>query len=159
MSGGHSSPPRPLDADVSGRHSDYRHAFLVSSRRRATRARFAIVRARVVRTTVRATCAIGTEVGKIYRGQNHGRLIKETLLAHGAGLLMGLSSAKLIGRFFDVKGMHNLWGLFSKRTLVSENTYQVLCFAAEFIVALVVFTLTDHYVREYRARRAEREAP
>jgi len=53
--------------------------------------------------------------------------------------------------------MHSLWGVLSKQTLVSRNTCAVLCFAAEFFVALAVFTFTDYFINEYRSRRERRE--
>jgi hypothetical protein len=118
---------------------------------------FTAVRVQVFQHADRASRAIAVELVKIYRTQNHTKLVGETFASHGVGLLMGMLSAKFVSRFFDVKGMHNLWGLFSQRTLVSEQTYQALCFAAEFFVALAVFTLTDHFINEYRSRRQKRE--
>ena len=99
------------------------------------------------------TRAVGNELTKIHKRQNHVRLIRDTLVSNAAGLLMGMLSAQFVGKFFDVKGLNNLWGLLSKHTTVSGNTYQALCFSVEFLVALVVFTLTDHCINEYRSWR------
>jgi hypothetical protein len=116
-----------------------------------------IVRGQVFLRVHRVSRVVGIEIGKIYKTQNHTKLAKETLVSNGIGLLLGMLSAQFVSRFFDVRGLHNLWGILSKQTLVSRNTYEVLCFAAEFFVALLVFTLTDHFIREYRSRREKRE--
>lgn len=99
---------------------------------------------------------VGIELGKIYRTQNHTKLARETFISNGVGLLMGMLSAQFVSQFFDVKGFHNLWGMMSNQTIVSRDTYQVLCFGAKFFVALLVFTLTDHFINEYRSRRENR---
>jgi hypothetical protein len=129
---------------------------------RTTTGEYAIKSLRMVRGQVfvrvrRVSRIIGIELGKIYRTQNHTKLARETLVSNGVGLLMGMLSAQFVSQFFDVKGVHNLWGILSKHTVVSRNTYEVLCFAAEFFVALLVFTLTDHFINEYRSRREKRE--
>ena len=100
----------------------------------------------------RVFAAICIEIAKIHRRQNHAKLVTDTFISNAAGLLMGMLSAQFVSRFFDVKGLHNLWGITSRQTLVSENTYNGICFAVEFFVALVVFTLTDHFINEYRSR-------
>ena len=46
-----------------------------------------------------------------------------------------------------------LWCLLATRPVVSEATYEVLSFAVEFFVALLAFTLTEHYQQEYRQRK------
>jgi hypothetical protein len=103
-----------------------------------------------------ASKRVGAELVKIHRNQIHAKRVTETFVSNAVGLWMGMISAKFVSQFFDVRSLHNLWGLFSRQTIVSEGTYRVLCFGTEFLVALIVFSLTDHFIEEWRARREER---
>jgi hypothetical protein len=75
------------------------------------------------------------------------------MLDNSAGLGMAMFSTKIIENFVEVEGFGNLWGLLATRPVVSEATYEVLSFAVEFFVALLAFTLTEHYQEEFRQRR------
>ena len=62
-------------------------------------------------------------------------------------------SAEVVGTFFEVRSFNNLWGLFPQRQLVSDTTFSMISFGVEFVVALTVFTLTEHYLGEFREWR------
>jgi len=66
---------------------------------------------------------------------------------------MAMVSAKLVESFVEVREFGNLWGLLATRPVVSETTYEILSFVIEFFVALLAFTLTEHYQDEYRQRK------
>ena len=100
---------------------------------------------------------MGVELAKIHKRQNHTKLARDTFVSNAVGLLMGMLSAQFVSQFFDVRSADNLWGLFSKQTIVSGDTYRALCFGVEFFVALLAFTLTDHVLNEYRSRREKRD--
>lgn len=91
---------------------------------------------------------VSLEVVKIHHKFNLIKKTKDTFLDSGAGLVSGLMAAKLINYFFETRDIHNFWGLFSKKTVVSETTYTGLVFFSEFAVALLVFTLCEHYLDE-----------
>ena len=78
-----------------------------------------------------------------------------TLGGNATGLVMAMSSTKIIEHFVETREMENLWGLLATRPVVSETTFEVLGFLAEFIVALVVFTVTEHYYRSFHHRHRE----
>ena len=59
----------------------------------------------------------------------------------------------------EVQEFGNLWGLLATRPVVSESTYEILSFTAEFFIALIVFTLTEHFLDEYRQRKKAKETP
>jgi hypothetical protein len=109
----------------------------------------------VVLRTRRVSTRFGAELRKIKNKNDHARRLRETFVSNAAGLLMGMLSAQFVGQFFAVRSVHNFWGLFSTQTFVSENAYRTLCFSVEFFVALIVFTLTDHFIDEYWSRRSE----
>lgn len=61
-----------------------------------TRRGLCIVRGQILLRVHRVSRAIGIEVGKIYRAQNHTKLAKETFVSNGVGLLMGMLSAQFV---------------------------------------------------------------
>ena len=90
------------------------------------------------------------ELLKIHRKQNWLKRFSVTMLDNSAGLGMAMVSAKLVESFVEVREFVNLWGLLATRPVVSETTYEILSFVIEFFVALLAFTLTEHYRDEYR---------
>ena len=96
---------------------------------------------------------VGHELLKIHQKQNWFKRFGFTMLDNSAGLGMAMFSTKIVENFVEVEGFGNLWGLFASRPVVSEATYEVLSFAVEFFVALLAFTLTEHYQEEFRQRR------
>lgn len=78
-----------------------------------------------------------------------------TLWGNAIGLCIAMVSAQLISHFIEVRGAGNLWGLFSKRTLVSENSYRLVSFVVEFLVTLIVFSVIEYYVDQRRQRRTD----
>lgn len=66
---------------------------------------------------------------------------------------MAISSAKIVEYFVEKREINNLWGLLASRPTVSDTTFEILCFLAEFLVALIVFTLTEHYLTSLRNRQ------
>ncbi|MDQ1362415.1 MAG: hypothetical protein QG652_275 [Pseudomonadota bacterium] len=69
-----------------------------------------------------------------------------TFWGNAIGLCIAMISAQLVAQFIEVRGAGNLWGLFSKRTLVSENGYRLLSFIVEFLVTLTVFSAVEYFV-------------
>ncbi|MDH5612596.1 MAG: hypothetical protein OEY66_09100 [Gammaproteobacteria bacterium] len=96
---------------------------------------------------------IGQELLKIHKKQNWFKRFGFTMMDNSAGLGMAMFSTKIIENFVEVEGFGNLWGLLATHPVVSEATYEVLSFAVEFFVALLAFTLTEHYQEEYRQRK------
>ena len=66
---------------------------------------------------------------------------------------MAMLAAKIVQNTVEVKQFSNLWGLLADRPLVSQSTYEVLSFSAEFVISLIVFTVTEHFIAEYRQRK------
>ncbi len=68
---------------------------------------------------------------------------------------MAMLAARIVQNFVEVSEFSNLWGLLASRPVVTETTYEVLNFGVEFIIALITFTLTEHYISEYRKNSSE----
>lgn len=104
---------------------------------------------------------VKNEILKIHRKQNLFEKTRKTFISKGIGLFLGMISAKIVGQFVEVKSASNLWGLFSTNTMVSQNDFIAISFGVEFSVALIVFTLTEHYLDElkhWRKRGREQAA-
>lgn len=104
----------------------------------------------------RSSSCLGQEIIKIHKKQNWFKRCSSTVIDNAAGLGMAMLTGKIVQSHVEVEQFSNLWGLLATRPLVSESTYEVLSFAVEFFIALIVFTLTEHYLSEYRKRKKEK---
>lgn len=77
-----------------------------------------------------------------------------TFWGNATGLAIAMMSAQVVSQFIEVRGAGNLWGLFSKRTLVSESGYQLVSFVVEFLVTLIVFSVVE-YLMDQHARKKQ----
>lgn len=105
----------------------------------------------------RSSSVIGHEIVKIHNKQNWFKRCGTTVLDNAAGLGMAMLAGKIVQNQFEVQEFSNLWGLLATRPVVSENTYEILNFTAEFFIALIVFTLTEHCLDEYRQRKKSKK--
>ena len=102
---------------------------------------------------------IRDEIVKIHKKQNWFKRCSSTLIDNAAGLGMAMLAGKLVQNQFEVEEFSNLWGLLATRPVVNESTYEILSFSAEFFIALIVFTLTEHFLDEYQQRKKTTETP
>ncbi len=93
------------------------------------------------------------EVKKMHVQQHFWSRFQSTLVHKSLGLLLAMLSANIVENFFETRRINNLWGLASKKQLLSDEVFAVLLFSVEFFVALVVFTLTDHYYDRWKSGR------
>ena len=100
---------------------------------------------------------ISDEVVKIHKKQNWFKRCSTTVIDNAAGLGMAMLAGKIVQNQVEVQELGNLWGLLATRPVVSESTYEILSFSAEFFIALIVFTLTEHFLDEYRQRKKATE--
>ena len=71
---------------------------------------------------------------------------RATLWGNAVGLAIAMIAAELITNFIEVRGIENMWGLFSQRTVVSDETFKILSFIAEFFIALVIFSIIEYFL-------------
>jgi hypothetical protein len=55
------------------------------------------------------------------------------------GFIVGMWAVSLVGHFFEFPNFKNLWGLTSKKTLVSKETYENLKWVAQVVIGFFVF--------------------
>jgi len=112
-----------------------------------------LFKTRLVPVASRLSRPIKNELVKIHQKRNLLNKFRVTLLHKALGLYLAMLSAEVVGTFFEVRSFNNLWGLFPQRQLVSDTTFSMISFGVEFVVALTVFTLTEHYLGEFREWR------
>lgn len=114
---------------------------------------YVIMRQRVVPAVGSGSTRIKGELVKIHRQQNWRQRCSTTLTGNAAGLGMALLSAKVVESLVETREASNLWGLLADRPVVSETTFEVLSFSIEYLLGLIVFTITEYYIAEYRRKR------
>ena len=90
------------------------------------------------------------ELRKMHQRRNLIRSSLGTLFTNAVGLGVGLWSASLVGSYYETRKASNLWGLYTKKTIVTEDQLIMLEFGVKFVVILVVFTLVRHYLEELK---------
>jgi hypothetical protein len=65
-----------------------------------------------------------------------------------AGFLIGMSATKLVAQFFETRGLRNLWGLTSKKTIVDKGTFSNLEWIISIVIGFIVFEIFTKVVKE-----------
>ena len=65
-----------------------------------------------------------------------------------AGFLIGMSATKLVAQFFETRGLKNLWGLASKKTIVDKDTFGNLEWIISIVIGFIVFEIFTKVVKE-----------
>jgi hypothetical protein len=85
------------------------------------------------------------------------------LLTNSVAWTAGLIAASLVTRFFEVRGLRNLWGLTASgsRALVSAEDYQLIMTLTSFCAGLLMMMIVRHFILrwidETRSLQVERE--
>jgi len=113
-----------------------------------------------IMTRRRVLPAVGTgskrlkgELVKIHQQQNWIQRCSTTLGGNAAGLGMAMLSTKVVENLVETREASNLWGLLAEHPVVSETTYEVLSFGIEYLLGLIIFTITEYYIGEHRRKR------
>lgn len=113
-----------------------------------------VTRQRLFPVVGSGTSRLKQEMVKIHRQQNWLQRCSTTFSGNAAGLGMAMLSTKVVESLVEKREFSNMWGLFANHPVVSETTYEVLSFSVEFLLGLIVFTVTEYYVAEYQRKRA-----
>ncbi len=111
------------------------------------------MRQRVLPAVGTSSTRLKGELVRIHRQQNWAQRCSTTLSGNAAGLGMAMLSTKVVESMVETREMSNLWGLLADRPVVSETTFEVLSFSVEYLLALIVFTITEYYIAEYQRKR------
>lgn len=114
---------------------------------------YTMMRQRVLPAVGTGSTRLKGELVRIHRQQNWMQRCSTTLSGNAAGLGMAMLSTKVVESMVEKREISNLWGLLADRPVVSETTFEVLSFSVEYMLALIVFTITEYYIAEYQRKR------
>ncbi len=112
-----------------------------------------VLRQRLLPAVGRGSVRLKGELVKIHREQNWMQRCSATFTGNAAGLGMAMLSTRVVESMVETRELSNMWGLFADRPVVSETTFEILSFTVEFLLALIVFTITEYYVVQYQRKR------
>lgn len=112
-----------------------------------------VTRHRILPAVGDGTRRLKGEMANIHRQQNWLERCSTTFAGNAAGLGVAMLSTRLVESMVEKRQLSNMWGIFAKHPVVSETTFEVLSFVVEFLLGLIVFTITEYYVGEYQRRR------
>lgn len=116
---------------------------------------FRAIQQRVLPAVGSGSSRLKGEMAKIHRQQNWLHRCRTTFSGNAAGLGVAMMSTKLVESLVETREASNLWGILADRPVVSERTFEILSFGAEYILALIVFTVTEYYIGEYQRKKTE----
>jgi hypothetical protein len=67
--------------------------------------------------------------------------LAEQFVGRFTGFIIGLWASSLVSHFFTTRSIHNLWGLTSKKTVVSKQTLTNLEWIASVLIGYIVFEI------------------
>jgi hypothetical protein len=81
------------------------------------------------------------------------RYLYESLTGNFLGFLIGLSASGLVSKFFETKGLRNLWGLTAKKAVVSKETFGRLEWLISLVIGFIVFEIVNRVLKPYLEQR------
>ncbi len=91
-----------------------------------------------------------SSVNKIGEYVSRKKILRESVAEffnHGIGYIAGVLAYNNLSVFFEVKSFRNLWGVanFRKKTLVSQDTFELMEFVISGLVGFLIFKLVTRY--------------
>jgi hypothetical protein len=78
------------------------------------------------------------------------------LLINGISAIIALFVSSLLGKFFAVRNLRNLWGLAARKKskiLIDKDTYEWLNIIIIFVIGLFVFSIVEEILSKYLEER------
>ena len=70
--------------------------------------------------------------------KKHSKTLLQEIISNGIGWIAGLLSVDLLSHFFAVRSWKNGWGLFSRKTMIDADTFNVIEWILTAILGFVV---------------------
>ncbi len=90
--------------------------------------------------------------------RKHTRTLVQEIISNGIGWIAGLLSADLVSYFFTIRSWRNLWGLFSRKTIVSSQLYEIIIWSSSAIVGFIVLVIVNRIVANWLLNKINDEA-
>ncbi|MBN1252268.1 MAG: hypothetical protein JXR51_10130 [Bacteroidales bacterium] len=85
----------------------------------------------------------------------HSKTIIEEILSNGIGWIAGLLSVDLLSHFFAVRSWKNGWGLFSRKTMIDADTFNILEWVLTAILGFIVLVGINRIVKRVIKKKDE----
>jgi hypothetical protein len=76
------------------------------------------------------------------------KYLYDQLTGNFMGFLIGLSATGLVSQFFEKRGLRNLWGISSKKTVVDKDTFANLEWIISIVIGFIVFEIMTKVVKK-----------
>jgi len=87
-------------------------------------------------------------IDNYYRYQNLKHKALSAFISDAAGIASSLAVSDILDQYVSVRSCKNLWGIFSKKEIISESSYVIISYGAKFVAALLVFMLVRHIMNK-----------
>jgi hypothetical protein len=87
--------------------------------------------------------------------KNIAKYVYNQLTGNFAGFIVGVSASGLVSRFFETRSIRNLWGITSKKTVISKENFAALEWIISIVIGFIVFEIMTRVVKE----RLDRKVP
>ena len=87
--------------------------------------------------------------------RNVSKYLYDQLTGNFAGFIVGMSASGLVSRFFEARSIRNLWGMASRKTVVSKETFGAIEWIVSILIGFIVFEIMTKVVKE----RLDRHMP
>jgi hypothetical protein len=83
------------------------------------------------------------------------RYLYDQLTGNFAGFIVGMSATGLVSRFFETRSIRNLWGITSRKAVVSKETFGALEWIISILIGFIFFEIMTKVLKE----RLDRNLP
>jgi hypothetical protein len=83
------------------------------------------------------------------------KYLYDQLTGNFAGFIVGMSASGLVSNFFETRSIRNLWGITSRKTVVSKEMFGALEWIISILIGFIVFEIMTKVVKE----RLDRHMP
>ena len=77
------------------------------------------------------------------------RYLTDQFIGSFTGFVIGIWASTLVSHFFATRSINNLWGLTSRKTIVSKQTFGAMEWIASVLIGYIVFELVIRAMRRY----------
>ncbi|OQY00649.1 MAG: hypothetical protein B6I20_08490 [Bacteroidetes bacterium 4572_117] len=85
------------------------------------------------------------------------KIFSEELISNAIGWVAGLVTVDLLSHFFAVRSWKNGWGLFSRKTMIDADTFNILEWVITAVFGFIVLTSINKLIKGRLFRKKDNE--
>ena len=90
--------------------------------------------------------------------KKHSKTLVQEIFSNAIGWVAGLLSVDLLNNFFAVRSWKNGWGLFSRKTMIDADTFNVIEWVLTAILGFVVlFTVNKLIIKQILKKERKKQ--